>query len=93
MSIYEYDEERELELIKEGMKQVLRDEVKAEVREEMREEVQREVREEIHEESVKRIILLCQKFTSAKEQAVDELINGYSLSRQEAEEKVALYWQ
>lgn len=88
VSIYEYDEERELQLIKEGMKQVLRDEVKAEVREEMREEVQREVREE----GIKKMVLLCRKLKMDKEEAIGELISSYSLSRKEVEEKVNLYW-
>lgn len=104
VSIYEYDEERELELIKEGMKQVLRDEVKAEVREEMREEVQREVREEVQrevreevqrevrEENFRRIVLLCRKFAGNKDMAVEELVISCSLSQEEAEETVALYW-
>ena len=54
VSIFEYDEERELALLRkeerEGAKEELRETVKEEVREEVRGEVREEIREEVREE-------------------------------------------
>lgn len=81
MSIYEYDEEREMELIR-------RDE----------REIGQKIGEEIgakkeRQNTIESIVSLCKKFRSTKEQAALELQEKCGLTKEQAKEKVEIYWK
>lgn len=80
MSIYEYDEEKELRLIRADERQL--------GREEERENTDKERREK--EEA---IISLCKEFGSTKEETAKRLSEKCKLSKAESEEKVNTYWE
>lgn len=85
MSIFEYDEEREIELIR-------RDE------REIGEQIGKEIGEEIgakkeRQNTIESIVSLCKKFGSTKEQAVLELQEKCGLTKEQAKEKVEVYWK
>ena len=85
MSIYEYDEERELALIR-------RDE--REIGMEQGMEIGEKLgRQEEKENNIKSIISLCRKFGRNREQTVSELIEQCHLTQEQAQEKIACYWQ
>ena len=84
MSIFEYDEEREIELIR-------RDE------REIGKEIGQKIGEEIgagkeRENTIKSIISFGKKLGASKEQIIKELQERCSLEEQEAEKKVTLHW-
>ena len=80
MSIYEYDKERELRLIRVDER-------------ELGEEIGKEIgREEEKENTIKAIVSLCKKYSGKKEDAVDEVSEKCSLSKEVAQEKVNTYW-
>ena len=84
MSIYEYDEERELRLIRRDEREI--------GRQEERQNSERMLEEEqVH--TVQSIISLCKEFGAGKEKAVEKLIDRYHLSKEQAEEKIDLYWE
>ena len=76
MSIYEYDEERELRLIRADER-----EIGIEIG-----------REETAENTVKAIVSLCKKYNAPKEEAIDEVSEKCNLSKETAMEKVNTYW-
>ena len=80
MSIFEYDEEREIELIR-------RDE-----REIGKEIGQRIGVGKERENTIKSIISFGKKLGASKEQIIKELQERCLLEEQEAEKKVTLYW-
>ncbi len=88
MSIFEYDEEREIELIR-------RDE--REIGKEIGKEIGQKIGEEIgaekeRENTIKSIISFGKKLGANKEQIIKELQERCLLEEQEAEKKVTLYW-
>ena len=97
MSIYEYDEERELKLIREDERE-LGKQLGIELgREEERKKTEAERQEkEIAlkkaEESIKALISVCQEFGSTREATVEKLMEKCELSKEDAEEKVNKYW-
>ena len=81
MSIYEYDEERELKLIRADER-------------ELGKELGIELgREEEKENAIKAVISLCKEFGSTKEVTVEKLMEKCELSKETAEEKVNHYWE
>ena len=81
MSIYEYDEERELKLMREDER-------------ELGKELGIELgREEEKENAIKAVISLCKEFGSTKEVTVEKLMEKCELSKETAEEKVNHYWE
>ena len=86
MSIYEYDEERELKLIRADERELGREEERKNT-----EEALKEV-EKAKENNVKTTISLCKEFGTTKEEAVEKLIEKCNLSMENAQEKVNNYW-
>ena len=88
MSIFEYDEEREMELIR-------RDE--REIGEQIGIEKERgrakKELEQNQERTIQTIISLCRKHGDTREQTIDELCESCELTREEAEKKMQLYWE
>ena len=84
MSIYEYDEERELRLIRRDEREIGR-------QEERQNSEKRLEEEQVH--TVQSIISLCKEFGAGKEKAVEKLTDRYHLSKEQAEEKINLYWE
>ena len=97
MSIYEYDEERELKLIREDERELGkqlgielgREEEKKKTETERQE---KELALKKVEESIKALISVCQEFGSTKEATVEKLMEKCGLSKEDAEEKVEKYW-
>ena len=81
MSIFEYDEEREMELIRRDER-----EIGKEIGQKIGEEKERE-------NTIKSIISFGRKLGASKEQIIKELQERCLLKEQEAEKKVALYWK
>ena len=77
MSIFEYDEEREIELIR-------RDE--REIGKEIGEQIEKE-------RTIQTIISLCRKHGDTREQTIQELCENCELTRDDAEKKMQLYWK
>ena len=77
MSIFEYDEEREIELIR-------RDE--REIGKEIGERIGKE-------RTIQTIISLCRKHGDTREQTIQELCENCELTRDDAEKKMQLYWK
>lgn len=87
MSIYEYDEERELALIRRdereiGMEQGI----------ERGKEIGEKIgRQEEKENNIKSVVVLCRKFGRNREQTISELMEQCHLTKEQAIEKFALY--
>ena len=77
MSIFEYDEEREMELIR-------RDE--REIGKEIGEQIGKE-------RTIQTIISLCRKHGDTREQTIQELCENCGLTTEDAEKKMQLYWK
>ena len=100
MSIYEYDEERELKLIRAderelGIELGREEERKNTEAERKKNEVERLEKEKAlkkAEESIKALVSVCQEFGSTKEATVEKLMEKCELSKEDAEEKVNKYW-
>ena len=88
MSIYEYDEERELALIRRDEREI----GEKIGREKERQNVEKILQEE-KENNIKSIITLCQEFGSSKEVTVEKLMEQCHLTKEQAREKIACYWQ
>ena len=84
MSIFEYDEEREMELIR-------RDE--REIGERIGAERERQNTEKERENTIESIILFGRKLGGSREQVRKELQERCALKEEEAEEKLKLYWK
>ena len=83
MSIYEYDKEREFELIRRDEREIGIEQGKT-----LGEQIGRQ---EEKENNIKSIISVCQKFGGNKEQIITELIEQCHLTKEQALEKLALY--
>lgn len=84
MSIFEYDEEREIELIRRDEREIGK-EIGQKIGEEIGVEKERE-------NTIKSIISFGKKLGASKEQIIKELQERCSLEEQEAEKKVTLHW-
>lgn len=82
VSIFEYDEERELRLIREGEREIGREIG----RQEMQEENQK-----IQAEHIKSVISLCREFGCNDEQIVEKLMEQCYLSREEAKTRITAF--
>ena len=107
MSIFEYDEEREIELIRRDEREIGQ-EIGQKIGEEIgvrkeRQNTQKILKEErwkarqeldkSQENAVQSMISLCQRLGGTKEQAVEELQGNYGLTKEKAEEKIRTYWK
>lgn len=107
MSIFEYDEEREIELIRRDEREIGQ-EIGQKIGEEIGvrkerqntqkilKEERRKARQELdksQENAVQSMISLCQRLGGTKEQAVEELQGNYGLTKEKAEEKVRTCWK
>ena len=93
MSIYEYDEERELKLIRADERELGIELGREEERKNTKAERQeKEKALKKAEESIKALISVCQEFGSTKEATVEKLMEKCELSKEDAEEKVNKYW-
>ena len=89
MSIYEYDEERELALIRRDER-----EIGIEQGIERGKEIGEKIgRQEEKENNIKSIVVLCRKFGRNREQTISELIEQCHLPKEQAQDKVELYWK
>ena len=77
MSIFEYDEEREIELIRRDEREIGR---------EIGEQIEKE-------RTIQTIISLCSKHGDTREQTIQELCENCELTRDDAEKKMQLYWK
>lgn len=84
MSIFEYDEEREIELIRRDEREIGK-EIGQKIGEEIGAEKERE-------NTIKSIISFGKKLGASKKQIIKELQERCLLEEQEAEKKVTLYW-
>ncbi len=106
MSIFEYDEEREIELIRRDEREIGQ-EIGQKIGEEIgvrkeRQNTQKILKEErrkaqqeldkSQENAVQSMISLCQRLGGTKEQAIEEL-QGYGLTEEQAKEKIKTYWK
>ena len=100
MSIYEYDEERELKLIRADERELGRQEERENTQRERektkkeRENTQRERQraENERENAIISIISLCKEFGGNQETAMKKLIEKCKMTQSDAEEKVRKYW-
>lgn len=98
MSIYEYDEERELKLIRADEREIGKELGREEERkkteaERLEKESALKKVEEERENAIKVTISLYRKFGQVKEEAVEAVCDKCGLSREVAQEKVRLYWE
>ena len=104
MSIYEYDEERELKLIRADERELGkqlgielgREEERKNTEEERKKtEAERQEKEKAlkkAEESIKALVSVCKEYGSTKKATVEKLMEKCELSQEDAEEKVEKYW-
>ena len=91
MSIFEYDEEREIELIRRDEREI-GERIGVE-RERQNTEKERKNTEKERENTIESIVLFGRKLGGSKEQVRKELQERCSLKEEEAEEKLELYWK
>ena len=107
MSIFEYDEEREIELIRRDEREIGQ-EIGQKIGEEIgvrkeRQNTQKILKEErrkaqqeldkSQENAVQSMISLCQRLGGTKEQAIEELQGNYGQTEEQAKEKIKTYWK
>ncbi len=92
MSIFEYDEEREIELIRRDEREIGEQIGKEIGAKKERQKAERELNKE-RQNTIESIVSLCKKFGSTKEQAVLELQEKCGLTKEQAKEKVEVYWK
>ena len=91
MSIYEYDEEKELKLIRADERELGIELGKEYGREEERKNTEIALKQ-AEENKIKMIVSLCKEYGSTKEETAEKLIEKCNLTKEEAIEKVNLYW-
>ena len=93
MSIYEYDEERELKLIRADEREIGREEERKNTEAERQEkEIALKRVEEAVENTIRSIVSVYKKFDGKKEDAIEEVSEKCNLSKEAAWEKVNTYW-
>ena len=103
MSIFEYDEEREIELIRRDEREIgqeigqkIGEEIGSKKERQKAEQELKKVKESFdksQENAIQSMISLCRRLGGTKEQAVEELQGNYGLTKEKAEEKVRTYWK
>ncbi len=84
MSIFEYDEEREMELIRRDEREIGRQEERQRAQEEL---------DKNRENTIRSIISICKEMGGDQEVAIQKLMKNCNLNEEQAKEKVALYWE
>ena len=95
MSIFEYDEEREMELIRRDEREI-GEQIGAEKERKKAEQELKKVKENLdksQENAVQSMISLCQRLGGTKEQAIEELQGNYGQTEEQAKEKIKTYWK
>lgn len=95
MSIFEYDEEREMELIRRDEREI-GEQIGAEKERKKAEQELKKVKENLdksQENAVQSMISLCQRLGGTKEQAIEELQGNYGKTEEQAKEKIKTYWK
>ena len=103
MSIFEYDEEREIELIRRDEREIgqkIGEEIGAQKERQNTKKILKQERQKAEQElnkerqnTIESIVSLCKKFGSTKEQAALELREKCGLTEEEAKEKAEIYWK
>ena len=88
MSIFEYDEEREIELIRRDEREI-GEQIGIEKE---RGRAQKEL-EQNQERTIQTIISLCRKHGDTREQTIQELCENCELTIEEVEKKMLIYWK
>ncbi|MGN0430893.1 MAG: hypothetical protein ACI4EQ_00885 [Lachnospiraceae bacterium] len=84
ISIFEYDEEREMELIKQSIRELEREEGREEGRQEGLQEGLQEGRQEGRQEGILAVLSLCSEFGLSKEDSLKQLMDKFHLSKEQA---------
>ena len=96
MSIFEYDEEREIELIRRDEREI-GEKIGKEIGEKIGIEKERQrAQEELdknRENTIRSIISICKEMGGDREVAAQKLMKNCNLDEEQAKEKVALYWE
>ena len=98
MSIFEYDEEREIELIRRDEREIGRkigEEIGAEKERKKAEKELKKAKQELDENkenTIRSIVSLCKEMGGNPELAVQKVIKNCGLTGEQAKEKVTLYW-
>ena len=99
MSIFEYDEEREIELIRRDEREIgqkIGEEIGVRKERQKAEQELKKVKESFdksQENAIQSMISLCRRLGGTREQAIEELQENYGLTKEKAEEKVKIYWK
>jgi len=104
MSIFEYDEEREMELIRRDEREIgekigkeIGEKIGKEIGEKIGIEKERQrAQEELdknRENTIRSIISICKEMGGDQEVAAQKLMKNCNLNEEQAKEKVALYWE
>ena len=98
MSIFEYDEEREMELIRRDERKIgqkIGEEIGAEKERKKAEKELKKAKQELDENkenTIRSIVSLCKEMGGNPELAVQKVIKNCGLTGEQAKEKVTLYW-
>ena len=95
MSIFEYDEEREIELIRRDEREIGAQKERQKAEQELKKERQR-ARAEMdknRENTIRSIISICKEMGGDQEVVAQKLMKNCNLNEEQAKEKVALYWE
>ena len=88
MSIFEYDEEREMELIRRDEREIGKEMGIQEERQRAQTELDKN-----RENTIRSIISICKEMGGAQELAAQKLMKNCALDEEQAKEKVVLYWE
>ena len=92
MSIFEYDEEREMELIRRNEREIGKEIGEKIGIEKERQRAQEEL-DKNRENTIRSIISICKEMGGDQEVATQKLMKNCNLNKEQAKEKVALYWE
>ena len=92
MSIFEYDEEREIELIRRDEREIGKEIGEKIGIEKERQRAQEEL-DKNRENTIRSIISICKEMGGDQEVATQKLMKNCNLNKEQAKEKVALYWE
>ena len=95
MSIFEYDEEREMELIRRDEREIGAQKERQKAEQELKKERQRAQAEmdKNRENTIRSIISICKEMGGDQEVVAQKLMKNCNLNEEQAKEKVALYWE
>lgn len=92
MSIFEYDEEREIELIRRDEREIGKEIGEKIGIEKERQRAQEEL-DKNRENTIRSIISICKEMGGDQEVAAQKLMKNCNLDEEQAKEKVAFYWE